>query len=312
VSRRLGLAVITLFIVSILVFAATQVLPGNTAKAILGRTASPAALARLNGQLGLNRGAVTQYLSWIGNVLRGNFGHSLVNQQSVASFVGPRLLNSAAIVLLAGVVGATVGVALGFLCALRRESVMDRIVTRSCLAAVAIPEFVVAVGLVLLLSARVVHVLPAISSFPPTDPVWSQGRLLVLPVLTLVIVVVPYLFRMTRAMMIEAFDSEYVEMARLKGVSESRIVIHHALPNVIGPIAQVLGLVLLYLAGGIVIVETVFAFPGVGQGLVNAVADRDVPVIQFLVLALSAFYLLVNIAVDAVVLVASPRARTTV
>jgi len=172
-----------------------------------------------------------------------------------------------------------------------------------------LPEFVVAITLVIVLSTVVWHVLPAVSLLAPGTYAWNQPELLVLPVATLVIVVVPYIFRMMRAAMVEALESDYVEMARLKGAPEWRVVLVHALPNAIAPTIQVIGLNFLYLAGGVVIVEYVFNFPGIGQGLVDAVNDRDIPVIQFIVLVLAAFYVVMNIVTDVIALLATPRRR---
>jgi peptide/nickel transport system permease protein len=177
------------------------------------------------------------------------------------------------------------------------------------LAVTSLPEFVVAITLVIVLSTVVLHVLPAVSLLAPGTYAWSQPELLVLPVATLVIVIVPYIFRMMRAAMVEALESDYVEMARLKGAPEWRVVLVHALPNAIAPTIQVIGLNFLYLAGGVVIVEYVFNFPGIGQGLVDAVNDRDIPVIQFIVLVLAAFYVVMNIVTDVIALLATPRRR---
>ena len=177
------------------------------------------------------------------------------------------------------------------------------------LAVTSLPEFVVAIGLIILLSTVIWHVLPAVSLLPPGTYPWNSPQLLVLPAATLVIVIVPYTMRMMRAAMIEALGSDYVEMARLKGVPEWRIVLVHALPNAIAPTIQVIGLGFLYLAGGIVVVEYVFNFPGIGQELVYAVSGRDIPVIQFVVVVLAAFYVFVNILADVVALLATPRRR---
>ena len=163
--------------------------------------------------------------------------------------------------------------------------------------------------LVIVFATNVWHLLPAVSLLPPGTYAWSQPQLLILPVATLVIVIVPYLFRMMRGAMIEALDSDYVEMARLKGVPEWRIVFTHALPSAIAPTIQVIGLNFLYLAGGVVVVEYVFNFPGIGQGLVFAVSNRDIPVVQFIVLVLAAFYVVMNILTDVIALLASPRRR---
>jgi len=307
--RRLAAGLVTLLAVSVIVFFATSVLPGNAAYAILGRSATPASVHTLEHTLHLNQGVLASYWSWLNSFVSGNPGHSLVNGQPVASFVSQRFVNSAVLVLLAGFIGTGIGVALGVFAAVRRDGFFDHASAIAALAITALPEFVVAVLLTFLLATNLSHLLPGISVLPPGTKPWDQPRLLVLPVLTLVIVVVPYLFRMTRAGMIEALESDYVMMARLKGLSQRRVIFLHALPNVLAPSIQVIGLIFLYLAGGIVVVETVFNYPGVGQGLVSAVSDRDVPVIQFLVIALAAFYVLVNISTDLLVLAVTPRRR---
>ena len=307
--KRLGFGVITLFCVSVLIFAATQILPGNAASAVLQNTATPARLHALETQMGLNRPAVAQYWTWLTGLFRGHLGTSLASGASVSSLVGGRIVNTAVLVLLAGVIGTLIGVALGVLAAARRDSWLDHVLSVSALAVTALPEFVVAMALVIFFAAVVWHFFPAVSVFPPGAAPWSDPTLLVLPVATLVIVIVPYTFRMMRAAMIDALESDYVEMARLKGMSARRVLVLHALPNAIAPTIQVIGLNFLYLAGGVVVVEYVFNYPGLGQGLVNAVSDRDIPVIQFIVLLLAAFYVLVNIATDMVSLAASPRRR---
>jgi peptide/nickel transport system permease protein len=309
VGRRVVIGVLTLLVVSAVVFVATQILPGNAAYAILGRSANPARLHATERQLHLNRGELQQYWIWLSGLLTGKLGSSLANGQPVWALVKPRLINSAVLVFVTGAIGALAGVALGAVAALRKDSWFDHVTSVTALAVTSLPEFVVAIGLIILLSTVVWHVLPAVSLLPPGTYAWSQPRLLILPVLTLVIVIVPYIFRMMRAAMIEALESDYVEMARLKGVPERRIVFRHALPNAVAPTIQVIGLNFLYLAGGVVVVEYVFNFPGIGQGLVYAVATRDIPVIQFIVVVLAAFYVFMNILTDVIALLATPRRR---
>jgi peptide/nickel transport system permease protein len=311
VGQRAAVGVFTLFVVSVLVFLATQVLPGNAAIAVLGRTAAgnPAAVRRLEVALHLNRGLLDQYWTWLSGLLSSHLGHSLANGQPVWGYVAPRLINSAVLMLITGVIGAVAGVTLGALAALRKDGWFDHASAVTALAVTALPEFVVAIGLIILLSTLVSHLLPAVSLLPPGSYAWDAPRLLILPVLTLVIVIVPYIQRMMRAAMIEALESDYVEMARLKGVPMWRIVVIHALPNATAPTIQVIGLNFLYLAGGVVVVEYVFAFPGIGQGLVYAVDDRDIPVIQFIVVVLAAFYVFMNIVTDVIALLATPRHR---
>ena len=251
----------------------------------------------------------SQYWLWLSGLLTGHPGTSLASGTSVWGQVSPRLVNSAVLVVVAGIIGSLIGLALGMVAALRKDGWFDHGSAVAALAVAAVPEFVVAIVLVMLFATVVFNVLPAVSFLPPGSYAWQHPQMLVLPVLTLVIVVVPYIQRMTRGAMVEALESDYVEMARLKGVPSSRIVLVHALPNAMAPIIQVIGLTFLYLAGGIVVVEFVFNFPGIGQGLINAVSDRDIPVIQFSVLALAAFYVAMNILADVVALLATPRRR---
>jgi peptide/nickel transport system permease protein len=307
--KRGAVGVVTLWFVSILVFAATQILPGNAAYAVLQNTATPQRLRALETQLHLNRPAVAQYWSWLIGLLHGNFGTSLASNVPVSTLIGSRIENSAVLVVVAGLIGTLIGVGLGVLAAAKRDSLLDHVLSVSALAVTALPEFVVAVLLVVFFASLVWHVLPAVSVFAPGTPPWSNPAELVLPVATLVIVIVPYVFRMMRAAMIDALESEYVEMARLKGLPRWRVLVVHALPNGIAPTIQVIGLTFLYLAGGVVVVEYVFNYPGLGQELVSAVSDRDIPVIQFIVLILAAFYVAVNILTDIVSLAASPRRR---
>jgi peptide/nickel transport system permease protein len=309
VIKRSLIGILTLVLVSILVFVATQTLPGNAASAVLQNTATPARLHALEVQLGLNRPAIAQYWTWLTGVLHGNFGKSLANGQPVGTLVGGRILNSLVLVVLAGVIGTLIGVGLGVLAAARRDSMFDRILSVTSLAVTALPEFVVAVVLVIFFAAVVVHWFPAVSVFVPGTAPWSNPKELVLPVATLVIVVVPYVFRMMRASMIDALESDYVQMARLKGVPKWRVLFFHALPNAIAPTIQVIGLTFLYLAGGVVVVEYMFNYPGLGQALVSAVSDRDIPQIQAIVLVLAAFYIFVNILTDVISLAVSPRRR---
>jgi peptide/nickel transport system permease protein len=309
VRRRLAIGVVILFLVSVVVFLATEVLPGNAATAILGHNATPARVQALERTLHLNRGLFDQYWIWISGLFTGNPGQSLANGQPVWGYVEPRIVNSAVLVFVTGAISAIVGVTLGAIAAVRKDGWFDHVTSVVVLAVTSLPEFVVAITLVILLSTVVLHVLPAVSLLAPGTYAWSQPELLVLPVATLVIVIVPYIFRMMRAAMVEALESDYVEMARLKGAPEWRVVLVHALPNAIAPTIQVIGLNFLYLAGGVVIVEYVFNFPGIGQGLVDAVNDRDIPVIQFIVLVLAAFYVVMNIVTDVIALLATPRRR---
>ena len=307
VLQRVALGIVTLFVVSVVVFLATEVLPGNAAYAVLGHSATPAHIHAVEAQLHLNRSIFDQYWSWISGILTGHPGTSLANQLPVWGQVWPRLVNSAILVAISGAIGTVLGVVIGALAALVKDSVFDHTSAVVNLAVTSLPEFVVAIALIFLFSTVVFHWLPAVSLLPPGTYAWSEPKALILPSVTLIIMIVPYIQRMTRAAMVEALESDYVEMARLEGLKASRVTFIHALPNAIAPTIQVIGLNALYLAGGIVIVEQVFNFPGIGQGLVSAVENRDIPTIQLIVVILAAFYVFVNILTDVIALLASPR-----
>jgi len=307
--QRVLAGIVTLFVVSLVVFLATQVLPGNAAYAVLGHTATPARVHALERQLHLNRGLFDQYWLWLSGLLTGSPGTSLANGLSVWGQVFPRLINSAGMVFISGAIGSVLGVALGAAAALWRGSWFDRVSSVALLGITSLPEFVVGIVLIVLLATNVSHLFPAVSLLPPGTYFWDAPSALVLPVATLVIVIIPYIFRMTRAAMIEALESDYVEMARLEGLSPVRVVVMHALPNAIPTTIQVIGLTYLYLAGGIVVVEFLFNYPGIGQGLVNAVENRDIPTVQLIVVVLAAFYIFMNILSDIIALLATPRRR---
>jgi peptide/nickel transport system permease protein len=309
VVRRAILGVLTLFLVSLVVFFATQLLPGDTARAVLGRSATPERLEALRAQLHLDDPAILQFSRWAGGLLSGDPGISLVNGKPVAELIGPRISNSLVLLGLVGLFGIPPSILLGIYAALRRGRRSDSSVSVVALALAAAPEFVIAIGLILLFSTVVFQWLPPVSMIRPGMSILDRPDILVLPVLTLSLVCFPYIFRMMRASMIEVLESDYMEMAKLKGLSPARLIFLHGLPNAIAPTVQVIALTFAYLAGGVVVVEYVFAFPGIGQGLINAITTRDIPTIQCIVLALAGFYVAVNILADVVVVSVTPRLR---
>jgi peptide/nickel transport system permease protein len=310
-ARRIALGLLTLLAASVVVFAATQLLPGDAARAILGRDATPARLAEVRAQLHLNDSAPDQYWSWLTGIFSGDLGTSLANGEPVGSFIGGRIGNTAFLVAISALIAVPLSMLLGVIAAVRRDKPIDQVVTIGSTVLAALPEFVTAIVLTLLLSTVVVQAFPAVSIIPPGSAPWSNPKLIVLPALTLTLAVLPYITRMVRGTMVEVLESDYIEMARLKGVRGSMTIIRHALPNIAGPASQAIGLALAYLAGGAVVVEYVFAYPGVGQGLVNAVTERDVPVIQALTLLLAASYVTFNLIADLVTYMLTPRARTS-
>jgi len=306
-ARRVFLGVLTLFAVCVVVFLATQVLPGDAARAVLGRNATPELLAEIRAELRLDDPLLVQFWSWLSGILTGDPGHSLVNGTAVSDIVYPRVLNSAMLLALTSVISFPLSITLGVVAALYSGRFVDTGISTIALALAALPEFVVGIILILLLSTSVFHFFPAVSLVPPGTSVLQNPIILVLPVLTLSLVCFPYLYRMTRASVIEVLGSEYVEMARLKGVGTLRLTFVHVLLNALAPVVQVVALTLAYLAGGVVLVEFVFGYPGVGQGLLEAIMVRDVPVIQLIVLLLAAVYVLLNLLADLIAMLLNPR-----
>jgi peptide/nickel transport system permease protein len=308
--RRLALGLLTLFLVSVVVFAATQALPGNAAIAILGRSATPARVAALTRQLHLNESAISQYLHWLGDIFEGNLGISAATQEPVTHLISGRILNSAFLVLVSALVAIPLSIALGVWMAVRRDKAADQVLSIGTLGLAALPEFVIGIVLVLLFGTNVSHILPAVSLIPPGDHAWNVPKEVVLPAATLVLAVTPYISRIMRASMVEVLESDYVTMARLKGLPSRTVIWRHAVPNAIVPAIQVSALQLAYMAGGVVVVEYVFTYPGIGSGLVDAVGNRDVPVVQALALIIAAVYVLVNLGADLITILVTPRLRT--
>jgi peptide/nickel transport system permease protein len=312
ILRRFVLGLLTLFAVSLIVFAATQALPSDPARAILGRTATPDSLKALREQLDLNHSTVYQYTHWLGGFVTGDLGNSLAARgEPVTEVLGKRLENSAFLVLLAAAFSVPISIFLGVISARRRDGPLDHFLSLTLLGFAALPEFVVGIALVVLFGTSVFHWLPAVSLIPPDDAPWQHMKELVLPTLTLVVVVSPYIARIMRASMVEVLESDFVEMARLKGMQERYVLWRHAVPNALAPAIQVIALNLAYLAGGIVVVEVVFGFPGIGSALVDAVSNRDLPIVQALAVLIAAVYVGLNLLADIATILVSPRLRTS-
>ncbi|BBG02351.1 peptide/nickel transport system permease protein [Pseudonocardia autotrophica] len=309
ILKRLLVSLLVLLVVSLLIFAATLLLPGDPARAILGQQATPERVAALTEQLGLDRPAWERYLSWLGGVVTGDLGFSAATQGPVSELLGGRIAASALLLVLTALISTPVALALGAWAATRRGTRTDSMLSGSSLVLAALPEFVIGVLLVVLFATSVLQILPSVTIARPGEPVWARPEQLVLPVLTLALVVIPYVVRMTRATLSEALDAGFVEMARLKGLPERTVLVRHAVPHTIGPVAQVLALQLAWLAGGVVVVEFLFRYPGIGQALIDAVANRDVQVVQAITLIIAAFYVLVNLAADVAGILADPRIR---
>ncbi|HET9102590.1 MAG TPA: ABC transporter permease [Solirubrobacteraceae bacterium] len=307
---RLVLAVVTLIAISIIVFAATQILPGDAARAKLGKQATPAAIAALRVQLGLNHPAIQQYWDWARGLLGGNLGTSLTSGRPISQSLSPLIENSGFLVLVAAAISIPLSLLIGCLTALRRDGIIDEIAAFLQRTLASIPEFVIGLFLIALFATSVLRLFPAISIIPPGDAPWDHLSEIWLPALTLVAVVTPNIALIMRASMVEVLESEYIEMARLKGVPERQVVLRNALPNALGPAFQVIALNLAYLAGGIIVVESVFSYSGIGVALRDAVLNRDFTTTQVITMIIAAVYVLTNLLADVATLLVTPRMRT--
>lgn len=308
ILQRIGSALLTLLLVSLVIFTLTALLPGDAAEEALGQGATAETVAALRAQLGLNDPAPVRYLHWLRGFVSGDLGQSLSSGLPVAELIATRLPNSLALAAITAAVALPIALALGLLSAWFRHSWFDRATNLATLAAVATPEFVVATAAVLLFAVEL-RWLPALSS-PPAEPGWSAFlRAYTLPVLSLACVVIAQIARMTRAATLDQLQQPYAEMATLKGVSAGRLVWTHALPNAIGPIASAAALSLSYLFGGAIIVETIFNYPGLASLMVNAVTSRDMPLLQACAMIFCAIYLTLVLVADVIGILANPRLR---
>jgi peptide/nickel transport system permease protein len=311
--RRLGLAALTLWLVSVLVFVATAAL-GDPVRAILGRdySSNPGRVAQLEAQLNADDGLVSRYFSWLGGLLGGDPGTSLANQQPVWGQVSGNVMNTLVLVLLAAAVMIPLAFGIAMISAHFRRRRPDAVIQTVLLALAGVPEFVTGILLVALFSTSVFNIFPAVTIASPTGNPWDNPEGMVLPVATLVLAVTPYVSRIVRATLLEVLDSDYVELARLKGIPEPVVMRKHALLNAIVPSIQVIALQLAWLAGGVVLVETLFSYPGVGRQLVDSVRNHDVPMVQLLSMIIAAVYIVVNLVADVLSILLTPRARTAI
>jgi peptide/nickel transport system permease protein len=307
--ERLGAIAVTLVLISMIVFAAIHVLPGSAATLILGEYATPEALRTLEREMGLDRPLLTQYVGWVADVLAGEWGTSLAMKQPVIAIVGPRLQNSATLALASLAIVVAVAIPLGTLAALARGRALDLAIVSATYAGISIPEFVTGMALLLILAGPSVGWLPTSGYAELSTGLRTWARHLVLPAATLTIVLAAHVVRQTRAGLATVLAAPYIRTARLKGASEGRVVVRHALRNGLLPTITVLALDLGYLMGGIVVVEEVFAYPGMGRLLLFAVQNRDVPLLQMCVLILASVYALANFAADLLYAWFDPRIR---
>ncbi len=308
ILKRVGLGLLTLFLVSALIFAGTQILPGDVASAILGQNATPEALATLRESLGLNQPVLARYFSWLAGFVTGDLGTSLANQQPVAELLWPRFWNTMALAAFAAIVSVPIAILLGLVTAVKRGGVFDRVINIVALAFVSLPEYFLGLLLILFLSIRF-NLLPSLADTYEgmTFLEWVQAT--ALPALTLVLVTVAQMMRMTRTAVLSVMDQAYVETAYLKGLRTKRVVTKHALPNAAAPIVNVVAFNIAYLITGVVLVEAVFNYNGLGRFMVDAVSKRDLPLVQAAALVFGAAYVILNIIADVAAIALNPRLR---
>ena len=306
VAIRLGLGLLTLWVVSVVIFISVELLPGDLAEAILGQSATEATLQAYRDRLGLERPPVERYLEWLSGAWRGDFGVSLANGQPISDLIGQRLGNTLFLAGLAAAIAIPLALTLGVLAALYRNTFFDKSISVTTLGAISFPEFFVAYILVLLFAIKV-NLFPALANIGADTGLGDRVYNSILPALTLTLVVTAHMMRMTRASIINLLARPYIEMARLKGASPARVILRHALPNAVAPIANVIALNLGYLITGVVIVEVVFVYPGLGQLLVDSVTRRDVPVVQAACLIFAGTFIILNLIADVIAIVSDPR-----
>lgn len=306
--QRLGIAAITLIVVSFVVFGATELLPGDVAQILLGQSATPEAVAGLREAMGLDQPALIRFVHWWVGLLHGDMGISYANDMPVADLMGGRLVNSLKLAAVATCVSVPVALILGISAAMWRGSLYDRAVSSLTITVISVPEFMVATIAVLIFAVWL-RWLPALSFANEVHGLWQMLRVFAMPVIALGFVVSAQMIRMTRAAVIETLNTPYAEMALLKGASRRRIVLGHALPNALGPIANAMALSLSYLIGGVIIVETIFNYPGLAKLMVDAVSTRDLPLIQSCAMIFCLSHLLLLTAADLVAILSNPRLR---
>ncbi len=307
IAQRLLLGVLTLFVISLLIFSAVELLPGDLAEELLGQAATPETVAALRRELGLDQPPHIRYIEWLGGVLQGDFGNSLAGNRPIAQMIAGRLGNTLFLAVYAAAISVPLALTLGILAALFRNSIYDRLVNILTLSSISFPEFFVAYILIFFIAQA--GLFPSLASISADMSLGEKLYRTFLPALTLTLVVTAHMMRMTRAAIINLLASPYIEMARLKGMSASRVIVGHALPNALAPIINVVALNLAYLITGVVVVEVVFVYPGLGQLLVDSVALRDVKVVQAASLIFASAYVLLNLTADVLSTLSNPRLR---
>ena len=308
VLRRIGIGLVLIWVVSVLIFALTQVLPGDAAQIRLGQAATAETLAALRKELGLDRPWYVQYFIWIGNLLTGDLGVSNAGGATIASLIGNRIGYTVFVTVVVSAIAIPLSVLLGLIAAMYPGQWLDRVITSTTLGLIAVPDFVLATFLILGL-ATYAGLFPAVSYFSGTEDFWKSLYVLALPIIVLVVVVSSQMIRMTRAGILNVLSSPYIEMAILKGVPRRRIILRHALLNAIGPIVNVIALNLAYLVSGVVVIESIFGYPGLAKLMIDGVQTRDIPVVQACGMIFCSTYVVLILIADVASIMSNPRLR---
>jgi len=315
VLERLGLGLATLFVVSVIIFSAIEMLPGDFGQAVLGQSATQETIAAFRRELGLDQPAYLRYLHWAGNAVQGDLGTSFsgrnagssgAGSRSVVDLIAPRFWNTLFLASITAVIAVPISLLLGITTALYRNSIYDRSVNTATLTTISFPEFFVAYILILVLGS-LWPIFPSLANVNQSTPLGERLFRTVLPAMTLTLVIIAHMMRMTRAAIINLLASPYIQMARLSGASRTEVIVKHALPNAWAPIATVIAFNLAYLVVGVVVVEVVFVYPGIGQLMVDAVTARDIPVVQGCALIFAMTYIILNLIADIIGIITNPR-----
>ena len=308
IAQRLALGVLLLFAVSALIFAGTEILPGDVAATILGQSATPQALANLREELGLNDPAIVRYFRWLGGMMTGDLGTALSNGRDIAESIGQRLNNTLFLAFWAALISVPLAIILGLLAVRYRNGLIDKTISGLALASTSLPEFFIGYVLMLFFAVKL-NLFPSVSTVYEGMAFVDRMRAIALPATVLTLVVLAHMMRMTRAAILNVMQSAYIETAELKGLSAFTVIRRHAFPNAIAPIVNVVMLNLAFLVVGVVVVEVIFVYPGMGQYLVDHVSKRDVPVVQAVGLIFASVYICLNIIADITAIIANPRLR---
>ncbi len=308
VIQRILIGFVTLWVVSVLVFLMTNALPGDVAQIVLGQSATPESLAAYRAERGLDQPLIFQYFGWLGNMLTGDLGTSKAGGATISSLIGERLYNTMVMAGIVALISVPLSVGLGLMAAMYPGTWIDKSLTFGTLALISVPEFFIATFMVLIFAVQLGW-LPSIARVSAEQSYYDWWRSMAMPLLVLVIVVAAQMIRMTRAGILNVMNSPYIEMAILKGVRRKRIILRHAFFNTIGPIVNVIALNLAYLVSGVVIVETIFAYPGLAKLMIDGVQTRDLPLVQACAMIFCATYVVLIILADVAAILANPRLR---